>query len=98
MQKFKDTLGNLGWQNVLNFKEVNESFEYFWNDFYALFELHFPLKKMKFNRNVQKIHNYMTKGLLISRNNKLTLKKNHWQILTNFITRINFIEMFSIGS
>ena len=41
MQKFKDTLGNLGWQNVLNCKEVNESFEYFWNDFYALFELHF---------------------------------------------------------
>ena len=27
MQKFKDTLSNLRWQNVLNCKEVNESFE-----------------------------------------------------------------------
>ena len=98
MQKFKDTLSNLRWQNVLNCKEVNKSFECFWNDFHALFELHFPLKKTKLNRNIHKIHNYMTKGLLISRNNKLTLHKkalanpnlfyNSYKLYRNVFNRI----------
>ena len=47
----------------------------FWDDFHTLFELYFPMKKMKFNKNKHKINNYMTKGLLISRNNKIILQK-----------------------
>ena len=54
VQNFKDSLNNLRWQNVLDSKDVNESFSLFWDEFYTLFELHFPIKKMKFNKNVHK--------------------------------------------
>ena len=39
------------------------------------YDLYFPLKKVKFNKNIHKIKNFMTKGLLISPENKLTLHK-----------------------
>ena len=54
---------------------MNNSYDNFWNDFHTLFELHFPLIKVKFNRNVHKKNNFMTKGLLISRATKNTLHK-----------------------
>ncbi len=40
-----------------------------------MFELHFPLTKTKFNRNIHKINEFMTAGLLISRKTKITLHK-----------------------
>jgi hypothetical protein len=72
---FKEVLRNLRWETVLNSNEVNESYENFWSDFNVLYELHFPAKQIKFNKNVHKINGYMTKGLLISRKNKMALHK-----------------------
>ena len=40
-----------------------------------LYLLHFPMKKVKFNKNIHKINNYMTQGLLISRKTKIELHK-----------------------
>ena len=60
MEKFNDDLGKLQWGNVLACEEVNESFYLFWHDFMTLFNLRFPLKKVKFNKNVHKIQNFMT--------------------------------------
>ena len=75
LRRFKDDLGNCNWNNVTNCNEVNVSYEKFWDVFHSLFELHFPLIKVKLNRNVHNVNNFMTKGLLISRKNKNLLQK-----------------------
>ena len=75
ISKFKASLSNLSWQDVRNSKNVDESYEIFWNDFKPLYEIHFPAKTVPFNKNVHKINNFMTKGLLISRLRKNALLK-----------------------
>ena len=75
ISKFKASLSNLSWQDVRNSKNVDESYEIFWNDFKPLYEIHFPTKTVPFNKNVHKINNFMTKGLLISRLRKNALLK-----------------------
>ena len=75
LRRFKEALGLCTWNSTLSNNDVNNSYDNFWNDFHTLFELHFPLIKVKFNRNVHKKNNFMTKGLLISRAKKNTLHK-----------------------
>ena len=77
MEKFRSDLGRLGWQNVLACSEVDESYELFWKDFKALYDLHFPLKQVKFNKNIHSINKFMTRGLLISRATKNNLLKTN---------------------
>ena len=43
--------------------------------FFTLYELHFPLSNMKLNKNVHRLNNFMTAGLLISRGVKNDLHK-----------------------
>jgi hypothetical protein len=50
-------------------------FDNFWADFNLLYQLHFPEKKVKINKNYHKLNAFMTKGLLISRRKKLELHK-----------------------
>jgi len=54
---------------------TDAAFETIWDIFSPLLELHFPVKSKKFNKNFDKINNYMTRGLLVSRLNKLNLYK-----------------------
>jgi hypothetical protein len=75
MSKFRDQLRNLRWQNVLDSNNVNDALDNFLDPFMILFDLHFPLKKVKLNRNYDKLHDFMTKGLLISRRRKNKLYK-----------------------
>ena len=75
LRRFKEALGSCSWNSTLSCNDVNDSYNNFWDDFHSLFELHFPLIHVKFNRNVHKINNFMTKGLLISRTTKNTLHK-----------------------
>ena len=75
MARFKEDLGNLRWRNVLACEEVDKSFNLFWQDFKTLYDLHFPLKQVKFNKNLHSINKFMTGGLLISRSNKNRLHK-----------------------
>jgi hypothetical protein len=75
INNFKESLRMLRWQNVLNSNDANESYNLFWEDFNVLYELHFPLKKVKFNLNYHKVKGYMTSGLLTSRRRKLELQK-----------------------
>jgi hypothetical protein len=75
MVNFRDEIHKLRWYNVYNNQDTNVSFDLFWEDFNTLFELHFPLTKTKFNRNIHKINEFMTSGLLISRKTKITLHK-----------------------
>jgi hypothetical protein len=72
---FKNDLGNLSWINCTNSRDVNLAFDLFWTDFKMLFDLHFPLRKFKFNINKHKLQKFFTNGLLISRQTILELCK-----------------------
>lgn len=73
LNRFKNYLRNLRWDDVTSSNDVDKSYEAFWNTFYSLFELNFPLKTAKFNKKIHKINNYMTEGLLKSRETKMRL-------------------------
>ena len=73
--EFKSILENLRWNSVLSIQDTNLAFDEFWSIFNALYNLHFPLKKCKLNRNVHKLRNFMTTGLLVSRKKKNDLHK-----------------------
>ena len=75
VSNFKISLNAVTWAETLSQNGVNEAFESFWATFSELYQLHFPMKKVKFNKNVHKINNYMTQGLIISRKIKLELCK-----------------------
>ncbi len=75
IENFRNSLRNLSWINVTQSNNVNEALGLFWDDFELLYQLNFPLKEVKFNKNCHKINNFMTNGLLVSRNNKNRLHK-----------------------
>jgi hypothetical protein len=75
IKNFKESLSALEWNDVLATNDVNSSFDKFWENFKLLFDLHFPLRKTKFNKNLHKIHGFMTEGLLTSRKTKIFLHK-----------------------
>jgi len=72
---FKEQLSSLSWNNVLSEQEVNKSYQLFWEDFSNLYNLNFPLKKVKPNKNFHKINPFMTLGILTSRREKIRLHK-----------------------
>ncbi len=73
MLEFRAALGNTDWNSVANKTNVDEAYEEFWNIYKELYNSKFPLKHISFNKNKLKIHNFMTNGLLISRNRKKIL-------------------------
>ena len=70
IERFRASLSNISWRNVTSSDDTNIAFELFWTDFNALFELNFPEKTVKFNKNLHPKQPFLTKGLLISRKNK----------------------------
>ncbi len=54
IQRFKDNLRNISWREVLDENGVDEAFSIFWEIFKPLYDLHFPLTKSKFNKNIHK--------------------------------------------
>lgn len=75
MTEFKNNLRNLSWQSTYNSNDVNLAYNNFWSPFKTLFELHFPFRTPRPNRNFNKINDFMTPGLLISRRTKNELFK-----------------------
>jgi Reverse transcriptase (RNA-dependent DNA polymerase) len=72
---FKQNLANLNWDDVTDKFDTQASFDAFNNNFLELYELHFPLKKVKLNRNIHKVEQWFTNGLLVSRRRKIFLAK-----------------------
>jgi len=70
-KKFKAALDNLNWSNVLENTCTNTAYNEFWETFHTLFDLYFPLRQFKLNKNIHPINPFMTSGLLVSR------KRNH---------------------
>ena len=75
LNNFKRDLYNTNWDDVTNCNDVNNSYDKFWDKYTHLHDKHFPLTSTKFNRNLHRISEFMTPGLLISRKNKLKLHK-----------------------
>lgn len=75
MNRFRNNLRNCNWRNVTSNNDVNESYDIFWSDFNTMFDMYFPLKRVKLNRNIHKINQFMTTGLLTSRKTKNLLHK-----------------------
>jgi hypothetical protein len=71
----KNALMDTDWTPVYVEENVDSSFDCFWNMFSALYDEHFPLTYVKFNKNKHRINGYMTDELLESRNVKLSLYK-----------------------
>jgi Reverse transcriptase (RNA-dependent DNA polymerase) len=75
LKNLQDSLKNLQWQDVLGANNVNECYDLFWDNFKMLYDMHIPLVNVRFNRNKHKINGFMTGGLMVSRNTKITLLK-----------------------
>ena len=75
LNELKDSLLKTTWSNVLYAKDVDECYSHFWEEFNTRFEVFLPITRVKFNRNLQKISDFMTTGLLISRKTKISLLK-----------------------
>ena len=76
LEKFKANLSNVNWEEVTTCNNVDDCYNAFWTLYSSLFDIHFPLTTTNFNRNIHKISNFMTKGLLISRKTKISLLKS----------------------
>jgi hypothetical protein len=60
----KNALNNAEWAHVFADNDANSSFNKFWDSFNALYDLHFPLTRVKFNKNKHRINAFMTDELL----------------------------------
>jgi hypothetical protein len=70
MLGFRNELGMADWTNVTGKTSVGEAYDEFWNTYNGLYNRFFQIKRIRFNKNKHKIHNFMTNGLLVSRNTK----------------------------
>ena len=86
VNNFKNDLSRISWNDVYNLDNVHDSFNNFSQTFNDLYELRFPERKIKFNKNFHKIQKWMTQGLLVSRLTKIKLGKN--SIKTSKLTKI----------
>jgi hypothetical protein len=73
MLGFRNELGMADWTNVTDKTSVDEAYEEFWTTYNGLYNRFFQVKRTRFNKNKHKIHNFMTNGLLVSRNTKKNL-------------------------
>ncbi len=75
VNRLRDSLKNLTWNDTLSCNDVDLSYNHFWDSFKPLYNLCIPIKTKKFNKNIHKISNHITQGILISRSTKLNLHK-----------------------
>ena len=72
---FNDALLRFNWSNVINCNDTQLSYNNFSDSFLALYDLHFPITRFKFNKNFRRIEKWMSKGILTSRREKIRLSK-----------------------
>jgi hypothetical protein len=75
LNKFKAEMSLKNWDCVLNSQDINNAYSEFWNVYNTCHNATFPLKKIRFNKNIHKKNPFMTIGLLTSRKTKNQLHK-----------------------
>ena len=73
IEDFKTILNGISWNDVINAPNVQTSYNLFSDTFLHLYYLHFPIKKVRFNKKYHNLEPWMTPGLLISRIQKFAL-------------------------
>ena len=73
IQRFKTALSNYNWTHVTNQTCVQEATNNFLSTFNTLFNTFFPETTKTFNKSVNPIEPWMSRGILISRKNKNAL-------------------------
>jgi hypothetical protein len=76
LARFKTELGLTNWDIVFAQGDVDSAYDAFWNSYLEIYNRTFELKRRRFNKNINKRQNFMTRGLLVSRNTKNTLHKS----------------------
>ena len=74
-EAFKNALQNQNWGEVTNKQCPNEACDSFLDTFTSLFNIHFPIVKIKNNKNIHPQNSFMTKGLMKSRKKKFDMAK-----------------------
>jgi Reverse transcriptase (RNA-dependent DNA polymerase)/Endonuclease/Exonuclease/phosphatase family len=75
VDNFNTFLSNQNWDTLLAINDPQRAYNEFSDTFFNIYNMFFPLKCQKFNRNVHCLEKWMSKGLLISRNHKMHLGK-----------------------
>ena len=75
LDRFKHDLQQLSWQNVTSTNSVDSCYDELWDSYKLLHDQYFPLTTCKFNKNIHRISDFMTTGLLTSRLNKIRLHR-----------------------
>jgi len=73
IKKFKNSISSLHWGEVLACSDAQIAYSAFLNQLTDLYNIHFPITTKKFNKNVHAFEKWMTRGLLVSRLNKIKL-------------------------
>jgi hypothetical protein len=94
LTNFNNALSGTDWSPVTNSNDVDEAYEIFWSSYIQLYELFFPKKRVRFNRNVHKGTPFMTTGLLTSRRTKNVLFK--LQLAQNTPENVDKYKRFKI--
>ncbi len=70
INRFSNLMLDYNWNSVLSSNDAQESFSNFSDVFLTSYDLHFPKISKKCNKNNHPLQPWMTKGILMSRNNK----------------------------
>ncbi len=85
LDRFRANLLNLNWNSVIESNDTQTAFNNFSTLFFNLYDLYFPIVCKKFDVNYHRLENWMTRGILISRKEKIRLcniSLNHPSIYT----------------
>jgi hypothetical protein len=95
LARFKTELGLANWDNVLALMDVDTAYDAFWNSYLEIYNRTFELKRRRFNKNINKWQNFMTRGLLVSRSTKAPSPAPLLKPLQNIKTSKQFIKGLS---
>ena len=97
VNKFKRALQNFNWNFVEDNNDAQVAFSNFSNVFHNLYNLYFPIVVKKFNKNVHYIEKWMSKGILISRTQKIKMGKlcHSHPIQDNLIAYRNYRNLYN---
>ena len=89
---FKEQLSRVDWNSVLNQVDTQSAYDNFYGIFNRLYTHHFPIKNIRFDKNIHNIEPFMSKSILKSRKTKFELA----EIKIRFPTEINVSKYINI--
>jgi hypothetical protein len=70
---FKEELSSVNWNSVISQDDTQSSYDNFYEIFNGLYTHHFPIKIVKFNKDIHKVEPFMSNGIFKSRKTKFKL-------------------------